>query len=298
MIQSWRGQDSLAQAARGGNRGLLSWGYYLDLNEPASQHYAVDPLGKSAANLSPEEQARILGGEAAEWTEFLTPEILTGRVWPRTAAIAERLWSPQTVTDNASMYRRLEVFEHTLAWYGLNPEFTSRPTFARLAQNGDSAPLAVLARVVEPPKEYSREELRTYSVDTPLNRMVDAVPAESAQARQFTVLARRISTHTATPAEVAQTRQWLTALAANDAVLQPQLGASALTAELAPVSADLSRAAAMGLAALAALESQSRMDAAVQQADLAALKQMEAPKAVLLDQAVPTIEILVQAARR
>jgi hexosaminidase len=37
VIQSWRGQESLAVAARQGNRGILSWGYYLDLNQPASR---------------------------------------------------------------------------------------------------------------------------------------------------------------------------------------------------------------------------------------------------------------------
>ena len=31
VIQSWRGQDSLAAAAKQGYRGLLSSGYYLDL---------------------------------------------------------------------------------------------------------------------------------------------------------------------------------------------------------------------------------------------------------------------------
>ncbi len=297
VIQSWRGQDSLAQAARGGNRGLLSWGYYLDLNEPASQHYAVDPLDKSAAQLSPEEQSRILGGEAAEWTEYISPEILTGRVWPRAAAVAERLWSPQGTTDVDSMYRRLAVFERNVAWYGLNPDFSARPIFERLVEHADRAPLTVLADVVEPPKEYTREELRSYTAYTPLNRMVDAVPAESAKAREFTALANRISAGTATPAEMAEAREWLMQWQANDKELQPQLRASALTAELAPVSADLSRAAGMGLAALDALQKRSHLDAAEQQADLAALKQMEAPKAVLVDQAVPAIEVLVRAAR-
>lgn len=297
VIQSWRGQDSLAQAARGGNRGLLSWGYYLDLNEPASQHYAVDPLGDSAAALSPEEQARILGGEAAEWTEYLTPEILTGRIWPRAAAVAERLWSPQSVTDTASMYRRLGLFEQNLTWYGSDPDFTARSTFRRLAGPGSSAQLEVLADVVEPPKEYTREELRSYSVYTPLDRMVDAVPAESAQARRFTALAGRIGGGGASPGEITEMREWLTTLAANDRALAPELSASALTAELAPVSRDLSRAAVMGLTALAALGKQGTMDAAAQQADLAALKQMEAPQAVLLDGAVPAVEILVRAVR-
>lgn len=60
VIQSWRGQESLAQAARRGNRGILSAGYYIDLNQPASQHYAVDPLADAAAKLTPEEQRNIL----------------------------------------------------------------------------------------------------------------------------------------------------------------------------------------------------------------------------------------------
>src|SRR5580700_6697498 len=44
VIQSWRGQASLADAARKGYRGILSWGYYLDHLQPASSHYAVDPM--------------------------------------------------------------------------------------------------------------------------------------------------------------------------------------------------------------------------------------------------------------
>ena len=51
VVQSWRGQDSLAAAAKLGYRGLLSFGYYVDLNWPASRHYAVDPIS-AAANLS------------------------------------------------------------------------------------------------------------------------------------------------------------------------------------------------------------------------------------------------------
>src|SRR5207253_6082788 len=39
-VQSWRGQASLAAAAKQGYRGILSNGYYLDLGWPASRHYA------------------------------------------------------------------------------------------------------------------------------------------------------------------------------------------------------------------------------------------------------------------
>ena len=72
-VQSWRGQKSLAEAAKQGYSGLLSFGYYLDLMWPAARHYAVDPMSGEAANLNPEEQKRILGGEACQWAEWVTP---------------------------------------------------------------------------------------------------------------------------------------------------------------------------------------------------------------------------------
>jgi hexosaminidase len=91
VIHSWRGQKSLAEAARQGFSGILSNGYYLDLMHHADQHYAVDPLEKETAGLSAEERKRVLGGEACEWAEFVTPENIDARIWPRNAVIAERL---------------------------------------------------------------------------------------------------------------------------------------------------------------------------------------------------------------
>ena len=53
MIQSWRGQASLAEAARAGYRGVLSFGYYLDHLQPARSYYGVDPLERSGARIEP-----------------------------------------------------------------------------------------------------------------------------------------------------------------------------------------------------------------------------------------------------
>ncbi len=39
MIHSWRGPESLAEAAKKGFSGVLSAGYYIDLIHPASSHY-------------------------------------------------------------------------------------------------------------------------------------------------------------------------------------------------------------------------------------------------------------------
>ena len=108
VIHSWRGAKSLADAVKGGYSGVLSAGYYIDLSYPASNHYNADPVAP-AANLSAEEESRILGGEATLWGEYVSTETIDSRIWPRTAAIAERLWSPKTVTDVTDMYRRLAV---------------------------------------------------------------------------------------------------------------------------------------------------------------------------------------------
>ncbi|MEK7723023.1 MAG: family 20 glycosylhydrolase, partial [Acidobacteriota bacterium] len=93
VIQSWRGQEALAKVARRGNTGILSNGYYIDLMQPASDHYVVDPLPANTT-LNAEEQKRVLGGEATMWSEWVSPETIDSRIWTRTAAIAERLWSP------------------------------------------------------------------------------------------------------------------------------------------------------------------------------------------------------------
>src|SRR6202011_6018780 len=103
-----------------GYRGILSNGYYLDLGWAAARHYAVDPLGGAAANLTPEQQRLILGGESCMWSEYVNSENIDSRIWPRNAAIAERLWSPQQATTNAeSMYRRMESESRRLEWLGL-----------------------------------------------------------------------------------------------------------------------------------------------------------------------------------
>jgi hexosaminidase len=297
VIQSWRGPDSLAQAARRGNRGILSSGYYIDLNESAAQHYAVDPLEGATSSLTAEEQSRILGGEATMWTEFTTPENIDSRIWPRTAAIAERLWSPQEAKDVDSMYQRLGIVSQHLTYFGLPYQANSEAMLQRMVGDANPDSLKVLASVVEPPKEYAREDLRHYDLYSPLNRLVDAVPPESDRAREFRTMAKRIADGKASPADWQQARQLLTLWRDNDPALQPLLAQYALTQELVPVSRTLSQAAVIGLAALDALQKNQAVSGDQREQQLSSLKSMEAPQAVLLNMAVPGVETLVRATR-
>jgi hexosaminidase len=293
LIQSWRGQKSLAEAARLGYDGLLSSGWYLDLMQSAATHYAVDPMDKESAGLSAAEAKHILGGEAAEWAEYATPENLEGRVWPRMGAIAERLWSPRDVRDVHGMYRRLEVFSRDLEWLGVRHRENPRLMLQRLAGSGDGASLRTLASVVEPVKGYKREETNRYMQATPLNRLVDAVPPESDVAREFNALAARAK---ADPTVRAQLRRWLGAWRANDAELHPALAASFLLRELIPVSQNLTMLAGAGLEALGAMESGHRLTIKARARQLAAIDEASKARAELLVTIAPGVRTLVELA--
>jgi hexosaminidase len=296
VIQSWRGQASLAQAARQGNRGILSTGYYIDLNQPASYHYSVDPLGGDAASLDPEQKARILGGEAAMWSEFVDPENVDRRIWPRTAAIAERLWSPQDVTDVRSMYQRLDIVAQKLEYYGIDPAATTNIMLQRMTGNPHPTALDVLAATVQPPMGYSRK-IANFTTFTPLNRLVDAVPSESRVAREFSDLAKEIASGQASPQQIDHARQCLILWRDNDARLQPTLAQSSITKELIPVSHTLNQVATIGLDALQHLNSQTSLSADARQNDLQSLKAAEAQQANVVNMIAPAVEILVQATK-
>lgn len=295
VIQSWRGRDSLLDAAKRGYRGLLSNGYYIDLNQPASEHYLVDPLEGIADKLTPEQTASILGGEATIWSEFVTGETIDSRIWPRTAAIAERYWSPATVRDVDSMYERMELEALRLQDYGITPKNTTEEMLERMSGESDPEALRVLARVVEPPKGYAREDIHTYGTESPLNRLVDAVPPESETARAFHKICERIAAGQATPEDWQTAHGWLTLWRDNDAKLKPSLAKSDLTAELVPVSQSLKETAEIGLAALDSLRGGKAISVGAQKQLLAALAEAEKPQAVLLQMVAPAVELLVKA---
>jgi hexosaminidase len=185
VIQSWRGQDALAVAARKGFRGLLSFGYYLDHLQPTSFHYANDPLTGATASLDAEAAQRILGGEACMWTEYTSAETVDSRIWPRAAAIAERLWSPAGATDPASMYARMERVSRLLDWTGVKHRTDYLPQLERLTGGAPTGGLQALADVSEATGIEVRRDARKYTSLVPLNRFVDAVPPESETVRHL-----------------------------------------------------------------------------------------------------------------
>jgi hexosaminidase len=252
VIQSWRGPESLAAAAKQGYRSLLSNGYYIDLMWSAARHYLNDPLSGDAANLSAEQKGRILGGEATMWSEYVDAGNIDSRIWPRTAAIAERFWSPQAVRDVDSMYQRLGQISWRMDVLGLTHNTAYVPMLQRIANAEDVSALHVLANTVEPVKDYTRSELASSepASSTPLNRLVDAARPESDTARRFSQLVDSFAAGGCRDVVMAtQLRQTLESWRDQRAALQPP-EKSFLLKEVAPLSRNLSNAAAAGLQAL------------------------------------------------
>ena len=248
VIQSWRGAKGLAEAVGKGYQGILSWGYYLDHLSPAAYHYGIDPLSGDADKLGPEQASRILGGEACMWSELVSAETVDSRIWPRTAAIAERFWSPAQVRDVDSMYQRMALISRELEWTGVRHRDDYAPMLERLTGGQPLGAVKVLADASEAlglgPRRGSR-----YTTLIPLNRFVDAARAESESVRAMELAARRVIAGSA-PEDFAALRRQFTEWAENDALFQPMAGRNALLAELKPLSKDLSELGAMGLKAL------------------------------------------------
>ena len=256
VIQSWRGQESLADAAAKGYRGILSSGYYLDHLKPARYHYGMDPQGGPAAGLDAAQAARILGGEACMWGELIDAETVDSRIWPRAAAIAERLWSPRDVADADDMYARLEVASRLLEWTGVQHRAVSGPMLDSLAGNHPAEALRVLADACEALGLGNGRRGSRYTTETPLNRFVDALPPESESVRALErVAARIVASRVPDPLDAAQLRRQFDQWAGNDARFQPAAAENALLAELKPLSKDLAMLGATGLRALGDLES-------------------------------------------
>jgi hexosaminidase len=297
VIQSWRGTSSLAEAARNGYGVVLSSGYYIDLNQSAAEHYLVDPLGGSAAALTLEQRKHVLGGEATMWTDIVSADNLDNRIWPRTAAIAERLWSPEGVKDINGMYQRLTTVSQKLAYYGLRHRLITEEMLERMSGDPDPEALRVLAAVVQPPRMYERQQLRTFAESTPLNRLDDAVPPESDTAREFDGMAQRISSGTANPHDWQEARNWLVLWRDNDARLQPLLKRSFLIMDLAPVSSNLRHVAEIGLQTLDDLHKNHLVSAELRQTNIDFLKSAAKPQAVLVLMPAFSVERLVEATK-
>lgn len=296
LIHSWRGAQALAEAARKGYDGILSNGYYIDLAFPASQHYLNDPL-PPGNGLTAAEAAHVLGGEATMWAEWVTPETIDSRIWPRTAAIAERLWSPREINNVEDMYRRLAVISVQLEELGLNHERNQAMMLRRLVGSNDTGALQTLVSILEPVKEYRRYQQRPQTMLSPLTGLVDAARPDSEASRKFAAMVDGLLSDAPRFESRAQEIQdTLARWSYAGRELEASVDASPALHEARPLVKDLSEIGATGLEALSFLTQGVAASAEWREARLAALEQAAKPKAALEFPIIANVKELVIAA--
>lgn len=280
VIHSWRGQKALADAARQGYRGVLSNGYYIDLMYPASDHYAADPL-PSSTNLNAEEQSRVLGGEATMWGEWVSPETIDSRIWPRTAAIAERLWSPQNVNEIEDMYRRLNVISLHLEELGLAHLKNQAMLLRRLAAGKQISPLQTLMSVTEPVKEYRRYQVRPQSMLSPLTGLIDAAQPDAPGARVFNRAVDDMLSGINPAENIAKIRKMIIEWRSSEAELKTIFENSPTLAEARQIEVDFHSLNQIAAEAIDSIDSNTFRDLTWRNSRLKLLDEVAKPKAGL-----------------
>lgn len=297
-VQSWRGFNSLAQAAREGHDGILSAGYYLDHMETASTYYKVDPI-PPGSTLNPAERARILGGEACMWGEYVDARVVDSRIWPSAAAIAERLWSPESVNDADDMYRRLQVESLRLEALGLTQISQEDVSLRTMAGTRKIGPLQVLADTIEPVNFSARgswSHQHHVTTQMPLDHWVDALPPDPAFRHNFELLVKNYLQSPQSSPESAKKlhelfEQWI---AAEPGVLHLMAG-SPLLAEAKARPAQLAELGGIGLQSLAYLSSGQSAPAGWRAAQSAAIEDANAPVALTRFDVLNAMHALVNA---
>jgi hexosaminidase len=239
IIHSWKGINeglskgsSLVAAAKNGYKTVLSNGYYLDLMQNIEDHYLNDPIPKKTV-LSLEEKERILGGEATMWSELVTPLTIDSRIWPRTAAIAERLWSSRDINDLTSLHKRIKAVSFYLEELGITHLKNKGVLLRNISNNQETLALNDFSNVCEPLKIYTRNsggtEYQTYS---PFTLFADACTSDASDAYDFNIAVNNYLVDKSVENQIAITnyfRKWismnsdLVEMSANAPLVQPLL---------------------------------------------------------------------------
>lgn len=198
IIHAWRGPNeglaagkSLAQAAQNGYKTVLSNGYYIDLVLGVENHYLTEPINPEL-KLTESDIKNILGGEATMWSELVTPTTIDSRIWPRTAAIAERLWSDASVKDTKDMRRRLDAVSKRLEELGITHIRNKGVILRNIANYQNTNALEAFSNICEPLKLYTRNKGGTeYQMFSPLTLFADACTPDAPDALIFNELANK-----------------------------------------------------------------------------------------------------------
>ncbi|HMG03602.1 MAG TPA: beta-N-acetylhexosaminidase [Edaphobacter sp.] len=297
IIHSWRGAKSLYDAAQRGYQGILSQPYYLDHMKTAEEHYLADPLPADTI-LTAEQSKLVLGGEACMWGEHVNELSIDSRIWPRTAAVAERLWSPASVRDVDDMYRRLWAESVRIEATADTAHLTREGAGLReLAGTEDIDALRVFASVLEPVTFGERYRGQHTSQLTPLDNLVDAVrPDPPSRYRISTLVRELLKSPSANEKARADLDREFKSWAAASPVVAAQMNQSPLLATARPRLEQLKQLAATGEESLSYLKG-GKAPAGWKKAKLAQIEAARKPQVLVQFTFLDPLEQMVKAVK-
>lgn len=137
IVHIWKSVTNVTEVVAGGYNVLVNVGYdelswYFDnLYVTWDKAYLNEPCKGVPDHLC----LLVLGGHGEMWGETVDASDLQQTVWPRLAAVAERLWSPRNLTDAADAKDRIQSFRCLLNRRGIAAAPVSNGN-ARLAPAG------------------------------------------------------------------------------------------------------------------------------------------------------------------
>ncbi|MFC0049372.1 beta-N-acetylhexosaminidase [Rheinheimera tilapiae] len=161
--------------------------YPLELRAEPYQALAATPA------LTAAQQQLLWGGEAALWTELVSPDLLDTKLWPRLFVVAERFWSPAGSQHIATLPSRLQQMDDYALQIGLlhrqQAQASLQQWATRVLTGGSTAltpaqfqALQDFSQYLQPLHYYGRHHLKTaagrYHLDEPLNQLADALLLE------------------------------------------------------------------------------------------------------------------------
>lgn len=135
IVEVWlpKWQKEFAKVTSLGYRTLLASTFYLNrVASPYSQdwrgYYGVDPQNFTGTDA---QKKLVIGGEVCMWGEYVDGTNLIPRLWPRASAVAERLWSPQSVTSLDEAKPRIAEHRCRMLRRGLQVQPITGPGYCR-----------------------------------------------------------------------------------------------------------------------------------------------------------------------